>query len=83
MDLVFSDGSRKREHWDGTGDANRFYWRGPKELRGAVVDPDDRILVDANLENNHGAPPGNRAAASRSLERAVYWVQMAMQAVLP
>jgi hypothetical protein len=83
VDLVFSDGSRKRERWDGTGDSKRFNWQGPKELRGALVDPDDRVLVDANLENNHGAPPGNRSAASRSLERAVYWVQMAMQAVLP
>jgi hypothetical protein len=83
VDLVLSDGSTKRERWDGAGASKRFYWQGPQELRGAVVDPEERILVDANLENNHGAATGSRAGASRSLERAVYWVEMALQAVSP
>jgi hypothetical protein len=83
VDLVLSDGSRKREHWDGMGSSRRFYWRGPQELRGAIVDPEDRVLVDANLENNHGAAVRGREGAPRSLERAVYWVQLALQAISP
>ena len=54
----------------------------PKELRGALVDPDDRVLVDANLENNHAAARGGGGAAE-TLERATYLLQLALQAVSP
>ena len=55
VDLVLADGTRRRETWDGSGDWKRIEWRGPVPLAGAVVDPDDRVMIDANLENNHGA----------------------------
>jgi hypothetical protein len=85
VDLVFADGTKRRERWDGEGESKRFVWRGPAALRGAVVDPDDRVTIDANLENNHGAARGGAAGggAPRTLERATYYLQLALQAVSP
>ena len=52
-------------------------------LRSVVVDPDERVTIDANLENNFGASPGGAHGAPRTLERALYWMQLAVQAVSP
>jgi hypothetical protein len=83
VELTFVDGTTRREHWDGEGESKRFVWRGPVALRGAVVDPDDRVLVDQNLENNHGTSVGGDGGAPRTLERATYFAQMLLQAVSP
>jgi hypothetical protein len=48
-----------------------------------MVDPDDHVLVDANLENNRGAAEGHGGSGGRTLERATYWMQLALQAVSP
>jgi hypothetical protein len=83
IDLSFADGSTRREHWAGDGDWTRLSWHGPAALRRAIVDPDDRVLVDANLANNFGAAQGERGWAPRTLERATYFMQLALQAVSP
>jgi peptidase M1-like protein len=83
IELSFADGSTSREHWDGEGEWTRFAWHAPVALTAAVVDPDDRVLVDANLANNFGAPQGQSGWAPRTFERATYWMQLALQAVAP
>lgn len=83
VELTFTDGTTRRERWDGEGEWKRFTWRGPVALRAAVVDPADRVLVDQNLENNHDATPSGGGGAPRTLERALYWAQLALQAVSP
>lgn len=83
VEFAFADGSTRRERWDDGKDWRRFVWRGPVALRAAVVDPDDRVLIDANLRNNHGATQEANRRAPRVLERATYWMQLALQAVSP
>ena len=83
VELTFADGSTRRERWDGDGDWKRWTWHGQVALRTAVADPGDRVLVDMNLGNNHGAAPGAGAWAPRTFERATYWMQLAVQAVSP
>jgi hypothetical protein len=90
VELMFADGSTRRERWDGEEARRRFTWHGPSALVSAVVDPDGRLLVDGDLGNNFGAPGGARralsvrpAAAPRTLERAAYWMQLALEAVSP
>jgi hypothetical protein len=83
VELVSTDGATRRELWDGEGESTRIPWRGPGTLRAAVVDPDARVMIDANLENNHGATPEGSASAPRSLERVTYWMQLALQALSP
>jgi hypothetical protein len=85
IELVMADGSTRRERWDGEGASRHIAWRGAVRLRGAVVDPDDRVMIDANLANNRGsaAAAGGGGGAPRTLERATYWMQLAVQAVAP
>jgi hypothetical protein len=83
VQLVSEDGSTRREHWDGVGDSKVIAASGPSALRSVVVDPDERVTIDANLENNFGASPGGGHGAPRTLERALYWMQLAIQTVSP
>jgi hypothetical protein len=83
VDLASDDGSIRREQWDGLGDSRVFASRGPSPLRSVVVDPEERVTIDANLENNFDASPGGGHGAPRTLERALYWMQLALQAVSP
>jgi hypothetical protein len=83
VELTFGDGSTKRERWDAVEEWKRFEHSGPAELRAAVVDPDDRVIVDMNRANNFGRPDGGVAWAPRTLERATYWIQLAIQALSP
>ena len=83
VDLVLDDGSRRRESWDGEGASKVFRWGGPGVLRAVVVDPDHRVTIDANLENNFGASGAGGAGAPRTLERGAYWMQLALQALSP
>jgi aminopeptidase N len=81
--LTGEDGTTRRETWDGDGDSKKIAWAGAGVLRSAVVDPDHRVTIDASLENNFGSAPGGGGGAPRTLERAVYWMQLALQAVSP
>lgn len=83
IELEMADGSKRREHWDGEGDSLSLPWRGSVGLRGAVVDPDDRVMIDADAANNRATAPGERRVAWRTLERATYWMQLALALVSP
>ncbi len=90
VELSFADGTTHRERWAGDEPWRRYHWHGPSALRGAVIDPDDRVFVDMNLANNFGAVKdgsrstvGKLGAAPRTLERATYWMQLALEAVSP
>jgi hypothetical protein len=83
VEVTMADGSTRREHWDGEGEFVRFAWTSGVALRGVVVDPDDRVMVDPNRENNHASVEGSTHGAWRSLERATYLMQLAVQAVSP
>jgi hypothetical protein len=56
---------------------------GASPLTAAVIDPDHRVTIDANLENNAGAAPEGGGGAPRTMERVPYWMQLATQAVAP
>ncbi len=83
IELTMADGTTRREHWDGESAYTRIAWTGPSALRSVVIDPDDRVLIDANLENNRATVGGPGFAVARTLERATYVMQLALQAVSP
>ena len=52
VEVVFEDGTRVREQWDGVDRWTRFtYLRGSK-IVSAEIDPDHTVLMDTNLFNN-------------------------------
>jgi hypothetical protein len=83
VDLVRADWSTERVHC-AESDAVRIPYRGDVPLKGAIVDPESRILLDERPTNNFDTAPGEaRAWAPRTFERVLYWVDLAIQTVLP
>ena len=82
IELVADDGTRTRADWDGKGESIRIPYNGNSPLRAAIVDPDNRILLDENPENNFATAPGKtKAGAPRTLERATYYSELVMGAL--
>ncbi len=83
VDLVRADGKTERVHC-AEADAIRIPYRGDVPLRAAVVDPDSRVLLDEQPSNNFDVAPDQRHDwAPRTFERALYWVELALQTLLP
>ncbi len=73
--LRFDGGHVYRSHWDGEARWKRFrVAEGPRLLE-AIVDPDEKILLDADRTNNGCRPEPDLRAATRWTARAVFWVQ--------
>ncbi len=51
-EIVFEDGSRVREHWDGADRWMRFTYNRTSKIRSAEIDPDHTVLLDRDLFNN-------------------------------
>jgi hypothetical protein len=84
VELTLEDGSTQRLHWDGDGESVRLPYSGSSRLRAAVVDPDNRVLLDQSRTNNFAAAPGSPlAGAPRTTERLVYWAELLLQGLLP
>ncbi len=73
--LRFEGGKVFRATWDGQARWTRFrVSQGPRLLE-AVVDPDEKILLDADRFNNGMRARGDPRAASRWTARTVFWAQ--------
>jgi Peptidase family M1 domain len=82
IELTLEDGTTQRLHWSGEGDSVRLPYKGPLDLRGAVVDPDRNVILDDNPTNNHASRSGARHAP-RVTERLAYWGALLLQAIAP
>jgi hypothetical protein len=82
--LVRVDGTEERVHWDGESKFIRIPYEGDVPLRSAVVDPDNRVLLDQKPTNNFLIAGGQSYGwAPRTLERVLYWTELAIQGLLP
>ncbi len=67
-DIVFEDGSRVREHWDGADRWTRFTYTRNAKIVSVEIDPEHLIPLDRDLFNNSrskhpDAVPGNKLVA--------------------
>ena len=73
--LRFEGGRIHRASWDGEARWTRFtVSQGPKLLE-AIVDPEEKILLDADRFNNGRRVEGDPRAAARWTSRTVFWAQ--------
>jgi hypothetical protein len=73
--LRFDGGHVHRVSWDGEARWTRFRVSGGPRLIEALVDPDEKILLDTDRTNNGRRPEADPRAATRWSARAVFWVQ--------
>ena len=52
VEMTFDDGVVIRDEWDGRSAYRAYRFTRPAGLRRVRVDPDDRLVIDANVSNN-------------------------------
>jgi len=84
IELLAEDGTRTRVPWDSSTDSIRVPYAGSSPLRAAVVDPESRVLLDQDPQNDFAMAAGQSGGgAPRTLERAAYWSELVMGAIAP
>jgi hypothetical protein len=74
--ITFSDGSTRREAWDGGGRWTRFTIENRSRAVSAQVDPDQILLLDTNITNNSfTTEPRRWQAASKWASKWMVWLQ--------
>jgi hypothetical protein len=73
--LRFDGGHVYRSHWDGEARWKKFRVDSGPRLLEAIVDPEEKILLDADRTNNGRRPEADARAATRWTARAVFWLQ--------
>ncbi|MEN6310684.1 MAG: M1 family aminopeptidase, partial [Acidobacteriota bacterium] len=79
--VVFSDGTKVRETWDGRDRWKRFIYVKPVKVVSAEVDPDHKYLLDANFTNNSLVLEPKRAAVTKYALGFVGWFQALLSLV--
>ena len=76
VDVVFKNGERVTEQWDGTDRWKLYSYERPAQALSAQVDPNRVLLLDVNYTNNSSTlePRGGAAATKWSLAWMV-WLQ--------
>jgi hypothetical protein len=52
IEMVFANGDKVREKWDGKDTWTEFKYVKPVKLVSATVDPDHKVVLDMNWKNN-------------------------------
>ena len=76
VELEFDDGVTTREDWDGRARWRRWEVRRPARLVAARVDPDDRLLLDADRLNNGRLLEGDPRPRRRFVAEALILLQL-------
>ena len=81
VELQFEGGPPERRDWDGRDRWVSYEVTRPYRLVAAVVDPDDRLVLDANrLNNARRVRPDGQAAAYWGA-RVTFWLQSVLTLV--
>ncbi|MCX4242198.1 M1 family metallopeptidase [Paraliomyxa miuraensis] len=80
VEVTFSDGTRKVEHWDGQERWHTYRYEHPGRVDRVRVDPGHVLVLDTEFTNNawlREAPAG--LAATKWASKWMLWVQHAME----
>jgi hypothetical protein len=81
VELQFEGAPPERRRWDGRDRWVSYEVSGPRPLLAAVVDPDERLVLDVNrLNNARRVRPDHRTAAYWGA-RATFWLQLMLSLV--
>jgi len=77
--IVFEDGERIRETWDGQCRWKRFVYKRPFQVTEAVVDPKFKLVLDIDRTNNSMMRKSNRLAPLKWTSNWLVWLQHALE----
>lgn len=76
--VTFENGQTKQEHWDGEYRWHKFTYATDSPVVSAVVDPDHKLVMDINWNNNSKVvrpPEFHSLAARKYASKFLFWVQ--------
>ncbi|MCB0519948.1 MAG: M1 family metallopeptidase [Lewinellaceae bacterium] len=79
VEIVFDNGEKITEQWDGTDRRKVFEYEGYRRVVSAHIDPQQKILLDLDLNNNSLTLEPKTSPLLRYATRAVYWIQNILQ----
>lgn len=74
----FNDGKDSLLTWDGRDRAFNAHFTGKQWVKWAVVDPDNKILIDVNLNNNSYTTKPGTAVFRKYSTKFLFWVESLM-----
>jgi hypothetical protein len=80
-EIVFNDGSRVREHWDGVDRWTRFTYTRNAKVVSVEIDPDHRVFLDSDFFNNSYVQHADRVPTRKLTALWVLFQQMAAQLI--
>jgi Peptidase family M1 domain len=81
VEIIFDDGTRIRERWDGVDRWTEFTYTRYAKVVSAEIDPDHTILLDANLFNNSFTTTSNPIPARKLTNLWLSFNQLLAQVV--
>lgn len=79
VEMVFDDGEKIRESWDGKDTWTEFRYIKPVKLVSATVDPDRKVTMDVNYTNNGQTLDPESKGIVRMCARAFFWAQFMLE----
>ncbi len=76
--VIFENGDQKHEQWDGQYRWKKFTYYTDSKVNEAIVDPDHKLVMDINWNNNSKVlrGPGFKSMAARKYaSKVLFWVQ--------
>lgn len=71
----FDDGSEVLEHWEGLDPTHELKYRGPKKIEWAHLDPENKNLMDLNLNNNSKRVERETSVVWKFTSKFMFWVE--------
>ena len=79
VEIIFDDGTRLREHWDGVDRWTKFTYTRNAKIISAEIDPEHTILLDKNFFNNSYTTVSNPIPARKLSNLWLSFNQLASQ----
>lgn len=79
LEVVFDNGERIRERWDGKSLWKKFRYVKPAKLVSAEIDPERKVVLDVNYTNNSQALRPLRAGLNKLTARILFLMQFLME----
>lgn len=77
--IVFEDGNKIRERWDGQYRWKKFIYKSPARVKEAVVDPEFKLVLDINRTNNSLIRKANIFSPLKWTSNWLVWLQHALE----
>ncbi len=81
IQVITQDGEEVMMEWDGKDKVKYFDLEKGQKIRSVHIDPEQRIYMDVDLNNNSITVEPNKSALFKYGAKALYWVQNALHTV--